>query len=296
MLEYISCTYFYKGVIIISSNEKIIVRLLIVFIVSLLTLYLLLLAKSFINNNAKELNQESGNIVYAAEPPLTLEELVKKTESKYKDVWVKTNVNIREKVNTDSEIVGVYYQATKLQVKYINDNWAQVKGSKYYVHRDYLSETKVKKEVKENVRNISGRSYSVPNNTIKSYMDYRAITNTSSKQYKLQQVAYTGNHGIRMVNGRYCVALGSYYTTKIGQYVDIELANGNVIHGILADCKADKDTINNNTMHPDGSVVEVIVDTKSLDSTVRKMGDCSYVNGWNSKVVNIKVYDKIEEF
>ena len=296
MLEYISCTYFYKGVIIISVNEKIIVRLIIVFVTSLLTLYLLLFAKSFINNNSKETNQELEDMVYVAEPPITLEELVEKTESEYKDVWAKTNVNIREKSNTNSDIVGVYYQSTKLQVKYINKNWAQVKGTKYYVHRDYLSESKVKKEVKENVRNISGRSYSVPNNTIKSYMDYKAITSTGSKQYKLQKIAYTGNYGIRMVNGRYCVALGSYYTTRIGQYVDIELANGNIIHGILADCKADKDTINNNTMHPDGSVVEFVVDTKSLDSTARKMGDCSYISGWNSKVVNIKVYDKIENF
>jgi hypothetical protein len=57
-----------------------------------------------------------------------------------------------------------------------------------------------------------------------------------------------------------------------------------------------KDTINNNRMHPDGSVLELVVDTKSLDNTARRMGDCSYVNGWNSKVINIKVYDKIYDF
>ena len=135
------------------------------------------------------------------------------------------------------------------------------------------------------------------NNTIKSYMDYRCITLTTSKQYKLQNsIAYTGDYGIRMVNGRYCVALGSYYTTTIGQYIDVELENGNVIKAILADCKADKDTKSTNKMHPDGSVVEFVVDTRVLNSTAREMGDLSYVNDWNSKVVNIKVYDMVEEF
>lgn len=145
---------------------------------------------------------------------------------------------------------------------------------------------------------IDYHNYDVPsNNTIKSYMDYRRITLTSSKQYKLQHsLAYTGEHGIRMVNERYCVAVGSYYTTTIGQYIDIELENGNVIHGILADCKDDKDTDSTNRLHSDGSVVEFVVDTKVLDDTAKIMGDISYVNGWDSKIINIKVYDKIEKF
>ncbi len=144
---------------------------------------------------------------------------------------------------------------------------------------------------------IGYANYSVPsNNTIKSYMDYRCITLTTSKQYELQTIAYTGNHGIRMINDRYCVALGSYYTTTIGQHVDIELKNGKVIKGILADCKDDSHTDSTNRINPNGSVVEFVVDTKTLDSMAKKMGDISYVNDWNSKVVNIKVYDKVEKF
>lgn len=135
------------------------------------------------------------------------------------------------------------------------------------------------------------------NNSIKSYMDYRCITSRNSRQYQLQHsLAYTGNHGLRMVKDRYCVAVGSYYTTTIGQYIDIELENGSVIRGILADCKADKHTDSTNRINPNGSVVEFVVDTRTLDKTAKKMGDISYVNDWNSKVVNIKVYEKIEEF
>lgn len=158
-----------------------------------------------------------------------------------------------------------------------------------------------KEEVIEKVEPKSSTNYTncdVPaNNTIKSYMDYRCITSTTSKQYRLQKsLAYTGDCGIRMVNGRYCVAVGSYYTTTIGQYIDIELENGKVIKGVLADCKDDKHTDSTNRINPNGSVVEFVVDTKALDSIARKMGDISYVNGWNSKIVNIKVYDKVESF
>ena len=133
--------------------------------------------------------------------------------------------------------------------------------------------------------------------TIKTYMSYRAITSKSSRQYKLQNsLAYTDDNGLRMVNGRYCVALGSYYTTTIGQWVDIELENGEVIHGILADGKSDKHTDETNRICFDGSVVEFVVDTKTLDKTAKKMGDISYLNNWNSKVNSIKVYDKVEVF
>lgn len=133
--------------------------------------------------------------------------------------------------------------------------------------------------------------------TIKSYMSYRAITSKSSRQYKLQNsLAYTDNNGLRMVNGRYCVALGSYYTTTIGQWVDIELENGEIIQGILADCKSNKHTDATNRICFDGSVVEFVVDTKTLDKTAKKMGDISYLNNWNSKVASIKVYDKVEAF
>ena len=151
-------------------------------------------------------------------------------------------------------------------------------------------------EIKEEQLNYA--NYDVPdNNTMKTYMDYRTITLKDSKQYKLQKfLAYTDADGIRMVNGRYCIAVGSYYTTTIGQYIDVELENGKVIKGILADCKADEHTDSTNRINPNGSVVEFVVDVDTLNGTAKKMGDISYINGWNSKVVNIIVYDEVEEF
>lgn len=136
--------------------------------------------------------------------------------------------------------------------------------------------------------------YDVPKSSgFKSYMSYKAITTKSSPQYSLQKdQAYTGKYGIRQVDGRYCVAVGSYFTNEIGTYLDLILENGIVIPCILADQKADKDTCSKNiiTMH-NGCVSEFVIDSEYLDSKARQMGDISYCNEyWNSPVETIRVY------
>lgn len=128
----------------------------------------------------------------------------------------------------------------------------------------------------------------------KSYMDWRAITSRTSPHYKLQnQYAYTNEtDGIRMVEGRYCIALGSYFTKRIGQYVDVILENGTVIHCILGDQKSDAHTDAAHIAHPDGSVVEFIIDKTKIDPLPRRMGSMSYAyEEWRSPVVQIIVYD-----
>ena len=132
----------------------------------------------------------------------------------------------------------------------------------------------------------------MPDNKIKSYMPYEAIK--ACKQYDLQQIAYTGNYGIRMIDGRYCIAVGSAFTTQLGTYIDLVLSNGFVIPCILADCKADKDTDPSNriTVH-DNSAVEFIVHIDSLPLNVKQRGDVSFVDeNWNSQVTTIRVYEK----
>lgn len=128
----------------------------------------------------------------------------------------------------------------------------------------------------------------------KSWMPSIAITDKTSNQFKLQQIAYTDSEtGIRMVDGRYCIAVGSYYTTTIGTYIDLTLENGIVLECILADCKANEDTNADNRIHKiDKSLVEFIVDKGKINHKVSHIyGDISYAkDGWNSKVVSIKIY------
>lgn len=128
----------------------------------------------------------------------------------------------------------------------------------------------------------------------KSYESYKAITSKNSSHYKLQnQYAVTGPDGIRRVDDRFCISVGSYFTTKIGQYIDVVLENGTIIPCILGDQKSDRHTDALHIAHmSDGSIIEFIVDLSVLDDLPRKMGNISYVYPeWKSPVVQIIVYD-----
>ena len=91
--------------------------------------------------------------------------------------------------------------------------------------------------------------------------------------------------------------MGSYYTTRIGTYIDLELSDGTVIPCILGDCKADIHTDSMNQKTSDGSLIEFIVDMNYLPHKVKVMGDVSYANdGWQNKVTKIKIYKKVEKY
>ena len=143
---------------------------------------------------------------------------------------------------------------------------------------------------------INCKTYEVPSNKgFKSYMDYRAITSTSSYQFQLQKLyASTNDCGIRVVNDRYCIAVGTHFGAEIGQYLDLILENGTVIPCVLSDIKADIHTDENNivTLH-NGCVSEFIVDTSSLYNMSKLMGDVSYCyEEWRSPVVQVVVYEQ----
>lgn len=147
------------------------------------------------------------------------------------------------------------------------------------------------------ITNVFAQGYvtkSVPNNNgFKAYMSYTAITNKNSAQYKLQQKATTGEYGIRKVGDRYCIALGSYYTTQIGTKVDVVMKNGNVVKCILGDVKANIHTDSTNRANPNGCVVEFLVDMQRLNNVCRKMGNMSYVPSGvlKGEIESIRVYN-----
>lgn len=204
--------------------------------------------------------------------------------------WLKANTNVRAYDGfSNDNILTVLPKYSQVEYEYFNDEWCVIKyeDTVAYVHRDLISD-----------HEITSSTYYAPYNRIKSYMPYIAITSRSSAQWKLQQIAYTGTHGIRQVNGRYCIAVGSAYTSKIGQYIDLVLENGTVIPCILADQKADKDTNSENTItEHDGSLVEFVVSSSNLSRSVRKMGDISYAqDDWNSMITQVIVYDEVADY
>lgn len=216
--------------------------------------------------------------------------LTAKADTHYRVKYAKTTLNIRKHPNVKSKVVKVKYYNDPIKVVCkVNKKWSKVllKGEYCYVTTKYLSNKKMKYK----------RYKSPSNNSFKSYLYANCITrNTSLAQGRLhRKYRLDYKTGVYMVGNRYCVALGSYYATKIGTKVDLVLShNGrkHVLKCILADQKADKDTVNNHRVHKDGSVAEFVVNTSVLPRKARyTYGDVSYAGKqFKGKIVEIRVY------
>ena len=136
--------------------------------------------------------------------------------------------------------------------------------------------------------------YDTPDNChFKSFMDYRTITDKTSKQFDMQNnEAYTDvNTGLRMVNDRYCIAVGSFYTKTIGKKIDVVLENGTIIPCIFAEAKSDEHTDKlTHRQNSNGSVIEFIVDTPLLDNRVIHTGNIESVDDYfKGEIIEIRV-------
>ena len=211
-----------------------------------------------------------------------------KLRKKPKIRYTKTQLNVREKPNTDSKILETLNFNKKIKVKKYNKKWMILikDGKEYgYVSKKYLSK-----------KPIDNETYYIPEYSgYKSFMEYSKITDTSSPQYLLQEeYAYTGDYGIRMINGRFCVAIGFAFNPKIGQYFDLILENGTVIPCIISDEKKISDTDEDNIFTTaNGCCTEFVVDTNCLHDKASVMGDISYCDeNWMSPVEKIIIYNR----
>lgn len=181
--------------------------------------------------------------------------------------------------------------------------WSKLKLNQKVQYADYSKHHKIVRSGNKvffiNSKNISRRKlktwdYEVSGDKCKTYESYKAIgTKGRSTQSKLQAQAITREDGVRTVDGRVCIAVGSHYKANIGQYVDIHLKNGTVIEAIIGDWKADCHTVNNHTLGLNHDAIEVIVDVHTLKKTSKVSGDMSDLcKAWDSKVTKIVKYDK----
>ena len=214
------------------------------------------------------------------EPPVVEEEKIQQ------EGWTTTTLNVREEPNTDSNILDTLPFNTYIKYYEYNDEWAEIAfdDGQAYISRDYVSDEECEFVM-----------YDIPKTRgFKSYMPYTAITNKKSKQYKLQQIASTGAYGIRVVDSRYLVAIGTAFNAEVGTYIDLILEDGFVIPCIVGDVKSPRHTDSSNmiTMH-NGCVSEFIINSKALHKSIKKSGDVSSCNeNWNGCVRAIVVYSK----
>lgn len=136
---------------------------------------------------------------------------------------------------------------------------------------------------------------SAGNSSRKCWMPHKSVNggsifSTGTPQWNLQQKAYTGAYGIRMVKGRYCIAMGSRFSSKIGTKIDIQLKNGKNLPCILGDQKANKDTDSTNSYDGHGCYVEFIVDRSNLNSVAKQQGWVSKIPAFSGKIAKVVVY------
>lgn len=126
-------------------------------------------------------------------------------------------------------------------------------------------------------------------NTTKTVLPYRAF-GKNTNQAKLQALCQTNEVGLRVYDGRFTIAIGTYFNTAIGQYFDLVLENGTVIPCIMGDLKADIHTDSRGLFtEASGCMTEFIVDRTYLPN---KNSATYCYEAWNSKVVNVVVYNK----
>ena len=126
-------------------------------------------------------------------------------------------------------------------------------------------------------------------NTTKTVLPYKAF-GKNTNQAKLQLLCQTNEVGLRVYDGRFTIAVGTYFNTAIGQYFDLVLENGTVIPCIMGDLKADIHTDSRGLFtEASGCMTEFIVDRTYLPN---KNSATYCYEEWNSKVVNVIVYNK----
>ena len=156
-------------------------------------------------------------------------------------------------------------------------------GGSYQPRESYIEETIVKEQVYE--------SLEIPQGDCSSflYMDYRAITDTSSKQWELQQYAYDGDYGIREVDDYYCVAVSSIYG-NVGDKIKVTTDRGNSYWCIIADIKG-YDSVNGwYHVNSQGTInlIEFVVNGDLIPNECWQFGDMGIINNLGGNIIEIQ--------
>lgn len=151
-------------------------------------------------------------------------------------------------------------------------------------------------------------SLGVPNinSSFKTYMDYRAVTNKHSAQYKfIHKWGWCDSQGFMRCGGErdlgikddyYLIALGSYYGVEIGTKYRITTTTGKVFYGALADCKSNRHTNSTNQYVPsNNNVVEFVVDARNLNKSVKYHGSANVYSPLNGSISKIERIDFVME-
>lgn len=134
----------------------------------------------------------------------------------------------------------------------------------------------------------------IPTN-VKLFTDYRVYNIEGTPHYRLQNQCYTDQLGLRRFGVDYCVAVGSYYSTDIGDRFQVTLDTGFTFTVIVSDTKADYDTDEQHMYTPcvnyngeeSANLLEFIVDVESVSKEMYAYGSVDYYPHLKGSIVNM---------
>lgn len=133
--------------------------------------------------------------------------------------------------------------------------------------------------------------YSIPNinTSFKSWMPYTAITNKGSAAYKQQKKAYTDENGLRKINDDYCVAMGTYYSSTIGERFKITMSTGKTFTVIISDIKSDRHTDSTHRYTASNNcMMEFLIDSSCLANCIRTSGNVGSLSLFKGQFVKVE--------
>lgn len=204
----------------------------------------------------------------------------------YAEQMDEKNAQLEKQVKDDKDII----KTQKSKISDLKEQLAEEKSKPKYYTSYSSSSSSSSKSTNTTAKSSSGK-YSLPsiNTSFKSFMSYRAITNTGSAAYKLQQRAYSDSNGLRKVGDDYCVAMGTYYSSTIGDRFKVTMSTGTTFTVIISDVKANAHTdANHQYTIANHCMMEFLVDMDCLASCVRTSGSVGSIEMFSGTFASIQ--------
>lgn len=245
-------------------------------IINLLSAVILFCIFSWQMNNIKNENSINKEILQTqmAENIKELQDYMSETNLKIENIEISV-IELQQKqdviCNTQNEIISEEAVEAKMQ----DNNKTLSKTDKWEVNEELPLP-------------------SMPSN-MKYCTDYRWYGIEGTPHNKMQNLSYTDEIGCRRYNNDYCVALGSFYSERIGDRFEITLENGNVFTIITGDMKADCDTDITNMYTPCvnyeneycANIIEFIIDEEIISDEVCNYGSLDYHEEFKGDIVKM---------
>lgn len=206
-------------------------------------------------------------------------------------ITIATQENAMEALQNENNQLKQDNESLSTNISQLEDDKSKLQMDNDALYTQVQELTSKVKELEEKIsklNNANNNTTTTPRD-FKSYMSYKAITSTSSRQWKLQQQATTDADGVRCIDGIPMVAVGTGWGLAVGDTAIVTCANGNSFKVVIGDIKSNAHTdAENKTTKSNGCRCEFIVDVPKLNSTAKVMGNMAVMSKYKGYVVNIE--------